>query len=79
MIKTIPRRGFRFEADVRSERTPLAEAAAPSLPDKPSIAVLPFENMSGDPEQEYFADGISEETLNLLARLKELKVIARVV
>ncbi len=47
------------------------------LPDKPSIAVLPFLNMSGDPEQEYFADGIVEDILTGLARLKWLFVIAR--
>jgi hypothetical protein len=47
------------------------------LPDKPSIAVLPFENMSGDPEQEYFADGIVDEIITALSRFKELFVIAR--
>ena len=47
------------------------------LPDKPSIAVLPFENMSGDPEQEYFADGMVEEIITALSRLKWLFVIAR--
>ena len=46
-------------------------------PPEKSIAVLAFENMSGDPEQEYFSDGISEEILNLLAQIKPLKVIAR--
>jgi len=51
--------------------------AAPSLPDKPSIAVLPFENMSGDPEQEYFADGMVEEITTALSRFKWLFVIAR--
>ena len=50
---------------------------APSLPDKPSIAVLPFENMSGDPEQEYFADGMVEEIITALSRLRWLFVIAR--
>jgi TolB-like protein len=48
-----------------------------SLPDKPSIAVLPFQNMSGDPEQEYFADGIVEEIITALSRFRELFVIAR--
>src|ERR1700752_1878358 len=48
-----------------------------SLPDKPSIAVLPFENMSGDPEQEYFADGMVEEIITALSRFKSLFVIAR--
>jgi adenylate cyclase len=47
------------------------------LPDKPSIAVLPFENMSGDPEQEYFADGMVEEIITALSRFKWLFVIAR--
>jgi adenylate cyclase len=51
--------------------------AAPPLPDKPSIAVLPFENMSGDPEQEYFADGMVEEITTALSRFKWLFVIAR--
>ena len=47
------------------------------LPDKPSIAVLPFTNMSGDPEQEYFADGITEDIITELARFQNLVVIAR--
>ena len=47
------------------------------LPDKPSIAVLPFENMSGDPEQDYFADGMVEEIITALSRFKWLFVIAR--
>jgi len=51
--------------------------AAPPLPDKPSIAVLPFENMSGDPEQEYFSDGMVEEIITALSRFKWLFVIAR--
>jgi TolB-like protein/class 3 adenylate cyclase/tetratricopeptide (TPR) repeat protein len=49
----------------------------PPLPDKPSIAVLPFQNMSGDPEQEYFADGMVEELITALSRFKSLFVIAR--
>ena len=48
-----------------------------TLPDKPSIAVLPFQNMSGDPEQEYFADGMADEILTALSRFRELFVIAR--
>jgi TolB-like protein/class 3 adenylate cyclase len=48
-----------------------------ALPDKPSIAVLPFQNMSGDPEQEYFADGMADEILTALSRFRELFVIAR--
>ena len=56
----------------------LSAAAAPlALPDKPSIAVLPFQNMSGDPEQEYFADGLAEDIITALSRFKSLFVIAR--
>jgi adenylate cyclase len=51
--------------------------SAPALPDKPSIAVLPFNNMSGDPEQEYFSDGISEDIITELARFQSLFVTAR--
>src|SRR4029450_3030829 len=75
-IKTLPRKGFRFVGQVREAR----EVAGPNpgdapenalaLPDKPSIAVLPFENMSGDPEQEYFADGMVEEIITALSRFK---------
>jgi TolB-like protein/class 3 adenylate cyclase len=54
-----------------------APAAALALPDRPSIAVLPFNNMSGDPEQEYFADGMVEDIITALSRFKELFVIAR--
>jgi adenylate cyclase len=78
LIKTLPRKGFRFVGAVREERAP-ATALKPTLalPDKPSIAVLPFENMSGDPEQEYFADGMVEEIITALSRFKSLFVIAR--
>lgn len=51
--------------------------ADPALPDKPSIAVLPFQNMSGDPEQEYFADGMVEDIITALSRFTSLFVIAR--
>ena len=54
-----------------------ARQAGPPLPDKPSIAVLPFANMSGDPEQEYFADGMVEEIITALSRIRWLFVIAR--
>ena len=58
--------------------TPAAQPiAALPLPDKPSIAVLPFQNMSGDPEQEYFADGMVEEIITALSRIRWLFVIAR--
>ena len=50
---------------------------SPALPDKPSVAVLPFANMSGDPDQEYFADGISEDIITSLSKLSQLLVIAR--
>src|SRR5262249_40318312 len=53
------------------------EAAPPVLPDKPSIAVLPFQNMSDDPDQDYFADGIVEDIITGLSRIKWLFVIAR--
>ncbi|MGO8865268.1 MAG: adenylate/guanylate cyclase domain-containing protein [Alphaproteobacteria bacterium] len=57
--------------------TPANESPTLALPDKPSIAVLPFQNMSGDPEQEYFADGIVEEIITALSRMRWLFVIAR--
>jgi TolB-like protein/class 3 adenylate cyclase len=61
-----------------SEPAWLADAQKPlALPDKPSIAVLPFQNMSGDPEQEYFADGMVEDITTALSRIKSLFVIAR--
>ena len=56
---------------------PVESTQALALPDKPSIAVLPFQNMSGDPEQEYFADGMVEEIITALSRNKQLFVIAR--
>jgi TolB-like protein len=87
LIKTLPRKGFRFIAAVREEPaspkagTPdvsgASDAPAPALPDKPSIAVLPFSNLSGDPQQEYFADGVVEDIIAELSRLRWLFVIAR--
>ena len=62
---------------VRLNSMPPAAAPALALPDKPSIAVLPFQNMSGDPEQEYFADGMVEEIITALSRIRWLFVIAR--
>jgi adenylate cyclase len=63
---------------VRLGAKPPASASAPlAPPDKPSIAVLPFQNMSGDPEQEYFADGMVEEIITALSRIRWLFVIAR--
>ena len=58
-------------------RQPISPAAPLPLPDKPSVAVLPFQNMSGDPEQEYFADGMVEEIITALSRIRWLFVIAR--
>jgi adenylate cyclase len=62
-------------ADARPDFEARSEALA--LPDKPSIAVLPFENMSGDPEQEYLADGISEDLITALSKIRWFFVIAR--
>jgi adenylate cyclase len=86
-IATLPRKGYRFvgPAVTKSEAlvpaTPTVDAAtrmlALALPDKPSIAVLPFENLSGDPEQGYFADGMVEEIITALSRIRWLFVIAR--
>jgi TolB-like protein/class 3 adenylate cyclase len=70
---------LQFGGAVATALTGTATPAAPglSLPDKPSIAVLPFQNMSGDPEQEYFADGIVEDIITALSRFRQLFVIAR--
>jgi TolB-like protein/cytochrome c-type biogenesis protein CcmH/NrfG len=80
-VETLHRRGYRFIAEITSAPPPEAALApdAPALPfpDRPSIAVLPFLNMSGDPEQDYFADGISEDLITGLARIRWLFVIAR--
>ena len=82
LIRTIPRKGLRFVGAVSEpsngirpvlERPP---SAAP-LPDRPAIAVLPFINMSGDPEQEYFSDGISEDIITAVSKLRWFFVIAR--
>jgi TolB-like protein/tetratricopeptide (TPR) repeat protein len=81
LIKTLPRKGFRFVGQVREAQGPKGAAVAGdpaiALPDRPSIAVLPFQNMSGDPEQEYFADGIVDDITTALSRFKSLFVIAR--
>ena len=67
-----------YEAGAPAELAGVPAKPAPlPLPDKPSIAVLPFQNMSGDPEQEYFADGMVEEIITALSRNKQLFVIAR--
>jgi TolB-like protein len=77
-IETLHRRGYRFIGKLASTSKPATgEAPALALPDKPSIAVLPFDNMSGDPDQAYFADGMSEDLITGLARIHWLFVIAR--
>jgi adenylate cyclase len=79
-VVTVPGRGYRL-ADLTGLRSaPLVEGSLPPqlpLPDKPSIAVMPFANMSGDPDQEYFADGMVEEITTALSRIRWLFVIAR--
>jgi adenylate cyclase len=77
-VKNIARpvRVFRIAAPSIGQPTTSARPAL-ALPDKPSIAVLPFTNLSGDPEQDYFADGIVEDIITALSRLKWLFVIAR--
>ena len=70
-----PVRVFRF----RSASHAAQARPALALPDKPSIAVLPFQNMSGDPEQEYFADGMVEEIITALSRMRWLFVIDRAI
>jgi len=72
---TRPVRAYRVVAAARSSM--MRASSGPPLPDKPSIAVLPFANMSGDPEQEYFADGMVEEIITALSRIRWLFVIAR--
>ena len=91
LIRTIARKGVRFVGvvDIRSNGVEPAHHAATldglheqpgpamPLPDRPAIAVLPFTNMSGDPEQEYFSDGISEDIITALSKLRWFFVIAR--
>ena len=90
LIRTIARKGLRFVAPVSTqpngdesslEPAPDAARERPAmtlpLPDRPAIAVLPFINMSGDPEQEYFSDGISEDIITALSKLRWFFVIAR--
>jgi TolB-like protein/Tfp pilus assembly protein PilF len=91
VIRTIARKGIRFVGDVRAQSDGVEAARVPGpppddihperpalpLPDRPAIAVLPFVNMSGDAEQEYFSDGISEDIITALSRLRWFFVIAR--
>jgi len=87
LIRTVPRKGFRFVGELREER-PIAASGvlapisfeainALALPDRPSIAVLPFTNMSADPTRDYFADGMTEDIITELSRVRWLLVIAR--
>jgi len=87
LIRTLPRKGVRFvgivheaqepEAVITADATTEPSRPALALPDRPSIAVLPFTNMSDDPQQDYFADGMVEEIITALSRLRWLFVIAR--
>jgi class 3 adenylate cyclase len=72
-----PVRVYRVRDDGTGKSPSAPAPPALALPDKPSIAVLPFQNMSGDPEQEYFADGMVEEIITALSRIRWLFVIAR--
>ena len=86
LIRTLPRKGVRFVGEVREVRrargagrlrAARGRAVACARPRLPAVAVLPFTNMSGDPEQDYFADGIAEEIITALSRSSGLFVIAR--
>jgi TolB-like protein len=82
LVCTFTRKGVRFIGDVTELPDPATQAAIRTtdplpLPDKPSIAVMPFQNISGEPEQEYFADGMVEEIITALSRIRWLFVIAR--
>jgi adenylate cyclase len=81
-IETLPRRGYRYVGpavitDNLVADTNVQTSPAPRLSIRPSIAVLPFQNLSGDPEQEYFADGMVDEIITALSRIRWLLVIAR--
>jgi adenylate cyclase len=75
IIKTVPRRGYRFVAEVSEKET--AQPTATPRQTRPCIAVLPFVNMSGDAGQDYLSDGVSEDVITGLSRFSELVVIAR--
>ena len=86
LVRTVLRKGIRFVGAVREEPRPEATTTVTaaeqsrsvlSLPDRPSIAVLPFTNMGSDTEQDYFADGISEDIITALSKLRWFFVIAR--
>jgi len=72
-----PVRAYRLAFSIPRAAPPARQAEQLSLPDKPSIAVLPFDNMSGDPDQEYFADGMTEDLITDLSKVSGLFVVAR--
>ena len=76
-VVTVPGRGYRLVGLAGSPGAAVSAAQDLPLPGKPSIAVLPFQNLSGDPDQEYFADGMVEEIITALSRIRWLFVIAR--
>jgi TolB-like protein/Flp pilus assembly protein TadD len=76
-VVTVPGRGYRFITASTYSSDTSARSSELSLPEKPSIAVLPFDNLSGDREQEYFADGMAEEIITALSRCNWLFVISR--
>jgi len=76
-LKNIARPVRVYRVITSARRAVSQPGSNPPLPDKPSIAVMPFQNMSGDPEQEYFADGMVEEIITALSRIRWLFVIAR--
>jgi TolB-like protein len=75
-IETLPRRGYRYVGPAVAAGEPTLVAPTLALPDRPSVAVLPFANLSGDPEQTYFVDGIVEDVIAGLSRIKWLFVAA---
>ena len=76
-LKNIERPVRVYLVEVAAGSAGKALPPAPALPDRPAVAVLPFDNLSGDPEQTYFSDGITEDVITELARFRELLVIAR--
>lgn len=76
VIKTFPRRGFRFVADLEEAAAETVSGEPTGALDRPSIIVMPFKNLSNDPEQDYFSDGISEDIIAALSRFHWFFVIA---